>query len=133
LPTARDVRFAIEFNIATLAAGADDRYYLAGAKPERRKLGRLDSLQDLASIARLSLVDEWLGIDVGIASSRPAGIWAFPIQSVSQSEGGFELVHQSACVLFHWLLPAGTGAFAVELELACDTSMAEARKLVPAG
>ena len=42
---------------------------------------------------RIGLVDEWLGLDVSLAASKVGGFWAFPIQTVSQSEGGFELVH----------------------------------------
>jgi 4-alpha-glucanotransferase len=44
----------------------------------------------------LNLVDEWLGIDVRLAFNSAHGpLWTFPVETVSQSEGGFELVHQS--------------------------------------
>jgi hypothetical protein len=47
-----------------------------------------------------------------------AGIWTFPIQSVSQSEGGFELVHQSVVVMPHWLVtPDADGAWKVTMRL----------------
>ena len=52
--------------------------------------------------AGLGLTDEWLGIDVDLAFSRPTAIWTYPIETVSQSEGGFELVHQSVAVQPHW-------------------------------
>ncbi|HAH45032.1 MAG TPA: hypothetical protein DCM07_09300, partial [Planctomycetaceae bacterium] len=34
--------------------------------------------------------------------SAPASIWTFPIETISQSEGGYELVHQSSVVIPHW-------------------------------
>jgi hypothetical protein len=47
-----------------------------------------------------------------------AGIWTFPIQSVSQSEGGFELVHQSVVVMPHWIVtPDAAGTWRVALRL----------------
>ena len=57
----------------------------------------------------LGLCDEWLGIDVALKTSRPTDFWTFPIETVSQSEGGFELVHQSTVVQPHWLVDAGAG------------------------
>jgi alpha-amylase len=45
-------------------------------------------------------------------------VWTFPIQSVSQSEGGFELVHQSVVVMPHWIVtPAADGTWRVTLRL----------------
>jgi alpha-amylase len=53
-----------------------------------------------------------------------------PIQTVSQSEGGFELVHQSCAVVPHWefLVPAD-GRWTVQLTLSLDTSAAQAKQL----
>jgi len=71
-------------------------------------------------------VDEWLGLDVSLTLSRPGGIWTFPVQTVSQSEGGCELVHQSSAVIPHWLIePDGTGRWEVHLSLRLDISRAE--------
>ena len=38
--------------------------------------------------------------------SQPAGLWCFPIETVSQSEAGFEGVYQSSAVIPHWLVTA---------------------------
>jgi alpha-amylase len=47
---------------------------------------------------------------------------------VSQSEGGFELVHQSTVVQPHWLVtPDRDGRWTVLMQLALDTSRAESR------
>lgn len=125
------LHFAVEFNFAGLAAGADDRYYYNG---QGQQLGRLESVLNLEDAQRIGLVDEWLGIDVSLELSRPAGLWTFPIETVSQSEGGFELVHQSSAVVPHWQFVANEeGAWDVELQLALDTSLAQARQLAAAG
>jgi alpha-amylase len=128
LPPDRPVHFAVEFNFAALAAGADDRYYAEGTGT---RLGRLESTLDLPHSDELHLVDEWLGVDVALGLSEPTGIWAFPIQSVSQSEGGFELVHQSACVMPHWLIPAGVGEWRVVISLAIAESRVAAGETEP--
>ena len=44
------------------------------------------------------------GIDVQLTMNRPSDVWTFPIETVSQSEGGFELVHQSVMVQPHWVV-----------------------------
>lgn len=119
--------FGIEFNFAGLAAGADDRYFYNGAG---QQLGRLESVLDLESADRIGVVDEWLGIDAALDLSQAAGVWTFPIQTVSTSEGGFELVHQSSVVVPHWLLTAdAAGMWRVQIQLSVDTSLAQARQL----
>ncbi len=125
LPTDRPLHFGIEWNFAGLPAGADDRYFHSG---DRNSMGQLGERLDLIDVHSLHLVDEWLGIDCGLSIDRPASIWTHPIATVSQSEGGFELVHQSVMVLPHWILQADEqGRWSVKLRLAIDTSIAESR------
>ena len=88
----------------------------------RQRLGHLARSSIWPTCSELGLVDEWLGIDVGWAS-RPARLWTYPVETVSQSEGGFELVHQS--VVVHAALdrasPTPSGRWSVTMELAIDT------------
>jgi hypothetical protein len=128
LPRDRRLHFAVEFHFAGMPAGADDRYFYCDG---RQRAGQLQTLQDLPDADRIGLVDEWLGLDASLALSRRGGIWAFPIQTVSQSEGGFELVHQSTAVLPHWHVEADAqGRWEVTINLKLDTARAEARMLV---
>ena len=128
LPPNVPLHFGVEFNFAGMAANNDDRYYYDA---DGRQLGRLETVQSLAETTRIGLVDEWLGVDVAVESSQPAGFWTFPIQTISQSEGGFELVHQSCMVMPHWEFTApADGKWSVELNLAVDTSAAQARQLL---
>jgi 4-alpha-glucanotransferase len=130
LPRDRALHFGVEFNFAGLPAGADDRYF---HDLEQNRLGQLGTRLDLADVQGLGLTDEWLGIDVGLKTSKPTNIWTCPIATVSQSEGGFELVHQSVCVVPHWLVTADAeGRWGVTMTLALDTSRAESRLAAPA-
>ncbi len=126
LPQDRALHFAVEFNFAGLPSGADDRYFYGH---DHQRHGQLGAKLDLADVRELGLVDQWLGVDVNLAFSKPTGVWTFPVESVSQSEGGFELVHQSVAVLPHWLVKGDEeGRWSVTLHLAIDTSLAESRQ-----
>jgi alpha-amylase len=130
LPHDQRLLFAVECNFAGMAAGADDRYFYHDGKP---RAGQLQTLQDLADVDRIGLVDEWLGLDVSLAWSRRGGVWAFPIQTVSQSEFGCELVHQSTAVLPHWFIePDGQGRWEVRLTMKLDVSRAAEKILATA-
>lgn len=127
LPQDRPLRFAPEFNFAGLPAGADDRYFHDGGQ---NRLGQLGSQLDLRDAETLYLTDQWLGIDVGLSANRPTNFWTYPVETVSQSEGGFELVHQSVAVHPHWYIEADAGgAWSVVLRLSVDTSLAESRMI----
>ena len=125
LPTDRPLHFSTELNLAGLPDGADDRFFHRG---DGESLGQLGERLDLVDVDSLHLTDQWLGLDVGVAIDRPTSIWTYPIATVSQSEGGFELVHQSVVVQPHWILQADAqGAWSVTIRLTADTSVAEER------
>jgi alpha-amylase len=125
LPSDRALHFAVEMNFAGLPSGADDRYFF---DLEHHHLGQLASRLDLTNVNGLGLTDEWLGIDISLKPSCPTSFWAYPIETVSQSEGGFELVHQSVVVQPHWLVRGNAeGRWSVTMQLDIDTSRAERR------
>ena len=100
LPADFECHFGIEMNFAGMPDGQDDRYF----KNASGILGQLGTILDLPSEAGLHLVDRWLGLDVSLTFDEPAALWTFPIHSVSQSESGFELVHQSVVLQPHWIV-----------------------------
>ena len=117
LPADFRQHLAVEFNFAGLPAGAEGRYFYGTT---RDVLGELGTRLDLAATESIGLVDEWLGIDAQLEfpAQVPAGIWTFPIPSVSQSEGGFELVHQSVVVMPHWIVtPDAAGQWRANIRL----------------
>ena len=111
---------AVEFNFAGLPANAAGRCF---RDDDGRDLGQLGSRLDLKEVSRLSLEDDWLDIRASLncqvaSNGGLAGVWTFPIESVSQSEGGFELVHQSVVVMPHWIVtPDASGCWQVVLTL----------------
>jgi len=124
LPQDRTLLFAPEMNFAGMPADLDDRYFTG----DDQNLGHLGGQLNQSDLHRLTLTDEWLGIDVGLDFSRPTNIWTYPIRSVNQSEDGFELVHQSVCVLPHWYVQGDDeGRWMVTMHLKLDTSRAEHR------
>ncbi len=125
LPPDYPLHFGVEFNFAGLPSGADDRYF---HRANGERLGQLQSQLDLHDAKDLALTDEWLGIDVKWAANQPTSIWTFPIETVSQSEGGFELVHQSVAMIPHWWVRGDSeGRWSVTMTLTADTTLAERR------
>ncbi len=103
LPVGVPIRFGVEFNFAAMAGHAPDRYF---SDAWGTRLGMLDSRLDVPHAEGLSVIDEWLDLKVGLLWSCPSSLWAFPIETVSQSEGGFERVFQSTAVIPHWVITA---------------------------
>ena len=99
LPASAVLHFAVEINLASMAGHARDRYY---TDERGLSLGMLDSPLDLSETNGVSLTDEWLDLAVGLNWSRPAGLWCYPIATLSQSEGGYEAVYQSSAIVPHW-------------------------------
>lgn len=44
-----------------------------------------------------------------IQASPKATLWRYPVQTVQNSEAGFELVYQASCLIFLWDLDLGPG------------------------
>jgi len=130
VPQDRPMHFAVELNFSGLPSGADDRYF---HNADDDRLGQLGERLDLSNVQDLGLIDEWLGIDVRWSVDRPTNLWTFPVETVSQSEGGFELVHQSVVVMPHWFIQGdANGRWNATMNLTIDTSLAEARMEAPA-
>ena len=129
LPPDRPLHFGVEFNFAGLPSHADDRFFY---QQDGTRLGPLQTQLDLQEHLELGLVDQWLGIDLRLVANQPTSWWTFPIETVSNSEGGFELVHQSVVVHPHWLVRGDAhGCWSVTFQLQIDTRLAESRMLSP--
>ena len=116
--------FGIEFNFAGMPPGADDRYFFQGDHNH----GHLGAWLAIENANEFGLADDWLGLKVNLASNQPTHFYTFPIETVSQSEGGFELVHQSVVLLPHWYVRGDqNGRWSVSMKLNLDTTLAESR------
>lgn len=91
-------RTGIELVLNFLAADDSDRYFSFGA--ERRPL----RWEGVVAGAQLKLVDAWRKIVATIVAPGAETIWIAPIETVSESEDGFERVYQGSQILPVWPL-----------------------------
>jgi alpha-amylase len=118
LPLDVCLHFAVELNLAAMAGHAEDRYYVDS---QGLKHGMLDARIDLPHTEGVALVDQWLDLSVGLDWSRTGGLWCHPIETVSQSESGFEGVYQSSAVIPHWHVTADeSGKWEVQIGLVLE-------------
>jgi len=85
-----------ELVINLLAPSAPDRYFFANGI--RRPLdfrGEIDA-------SSLTLVDEWQRVRISLDAQPRPRWWVVPIETVSQSELGFERVYQGSAILVVW-------------------------------
>jgi alpha-amylase len=102
------VLFAVELNLTLLAGDNEDRYYeIPGVALERN---RMNSLGAVDSVGLVRLVDRWMKIAIVLRFEPTATFWRFPIETVSQSEGGFERTYQGSSVTAVWPLGLAAGA-----------------------
>jgi alpha-amylase len=99
--------FGTEFNFSLLAGNAPDRYYdIPGHTLDKRHLA---STGETNNVSLVSIVDEWLKLRLTLSFSHPAMLWRAPVETVSQSEAGFERVYQSSMVMPLWRISLGAG------------------------
>ena len=53
-------------------------------------------------VTEAGMTDGWLKLRILFQTSQPAKFWRYPVETISQSEGGFERVYQGSCLLFGW-------------------------------
>ncbi len=101
-PEPAEFTFGVELAVNFQAGDAPDRYFeVPGRVLEDRRLvsaGALDAVQ------RVDLVDEWLKLRACLETRGAARVWRMPIETVSNSESGFERVFQGSAVMFQWPL-----------------------------
>ena len=127
----RDLLFAVETSVNLLAGRAPDRYVrIQGAVAHPPELAG----RGLAhGVGEVELVDEWLGLRVGMAWDRPATLFRFPLETVSLSEAGVERIYQGTCLVAAWdlCLPAG-GTLELDMSLEAEVRPAAGdRRVAP--
>jgi alpha-amylase len=100
-------RFLSEWNLTLLAGDAPDRNYFVEGKTLADS--RLVSVGEESDVKRAGMTDGWLRLRVALESDTPSLFLRYPVETVSQSEGGFERVYQGSCLLWGWDLEIGPG------------------------
>ncbi len=112
-------RFGIEGNWGMLGGGGNPAawYVINGDKPA--EAFALDSTGNATHVHETRLVNRGAGVAVTMATGTPASLWRFPIETVSNSEAGFERSYQCSCTLLHWPIDLAAGdRWSVTLRLA---------------
>jgi len=69
-----------------------------------------DSTGSRAGLASLHSGNEYVGLDVTTTLTPAADAWIAPIETVSNSEAGFERVYQGSALVLTWQLDLAPGA-----------------------
>jgi len=99
----------LELVLNLLAPDEPDRYFEtpAGRHPLRWTAAVAAAPPGPAS---LRLVDEWQNVAAAIEAPAASQMWVAPIETVSESELGFERVYQGSQILILWPVEMATGA-----------------------
>ncbi|MBN1890578.1 MAG: DUF1926 domain-containing protein [Thermoflexales bacterium] len=102
-------RFGVETNWG-LSGGDGPQAYSVWPGGNLVRLNEVHATEDVCEAA---LVNEWYGRVIMHwegGDCRTASWWQFPIETISNSESGFECVYQGTCVLTHWPLELAPGS-----------------------
>ncbi|MHB8417564.1 MAG: alpha-amylase/4-alpha-glucanotransferase domain-containing protein [Myxococcales bacterium] len=106
--------FAPELNLTLLAGDSAERYY---ELPNGQRL-RLNHRGAFEPTSSLRLCEAWAGFRIDLSATGPFAPWVYPVETVSQSEGGFERTYQGSCVLLRTplaLAPRGEARLAYQV------------------
>ena len=100
--------FAVENVFSFLAGDAPDRYFDI---PGREIAGgrNLASRGAEEGVETLRMVDEWLGLTLTMEFRPGMTVWRYPVETVSNSDSGFERVYQGSAVVAVRKLDLGPG------------------------
>ena len=112
-----DLLFAPALNLSLLASDDPKRRLVIPGTPER--IEPLSKVLTAVGLNEFALRDEWLGMTVRVTFDPIAELWHFPVETVSQSEDGFERTYQGSAfiLVFPMSIPAGgTAKYAIQLK-----------------
>ncbi len=109
----------LEWTLTMLGGGRNPSAWweIAGMRTGHDTSGSAEAVTSLAQ------GNDYVGIAVATTVSTPATAWWAPVETVSNSESGFERVYQGSGLLLSWplALPAG-GSFSVRVSHAVTTT-----------
>jgi len=94
--------FGSEWNFNLLGGGHNEQayYQVPGLVLDD---SHLDSRGELLDVDKVVLSNRHLGIKLELTTSSRIKLWRFPVESISNSEGGIERIYQASCLIL--LLP----------------------------
>ena len=109
--------FAPEFDFGFLSPSAQGSSFIHPDIPPEES--SLSSMGETAGVTSIRLRDGLRGVDLVLDFNKESLLWRCPIETVSQSESGFERTYQSSVVLPNWkisLQPGESWSVAMELK-----------------
>jgi len=101
---AASIFVGIEAVINFLAPSAPDRYFETHGQRYPLRWGAATPASEL------SVVDEWQGLSATLNAPNAQDFWITPIESVSESEDGFERIYQGSQIIAVWPVELAPGA-----------------------
>jgi hypothetical protein len=100
--------FGVEMNFALPSGQSPEvSIHFPGAP---RLTSTLTSSGDQSEIKEVQIIDNIRNFNISLHTDRPADIWWFPVETVSQSEKGYDLTYQSTVIHPRWELNIPPGA-----------------------
>ena len=95
-PLGRALLFGLESVINFLAPADADRFFVTPAGPQNLRFS------GVLPAPHLQIEDGWQRVRVNLHAPNADSFWVAPIETVSESEGGFERVYQGSQILAVW-------------------------------
>jgi alpha-amylase len=103
---ALEFRLGLEFALTMLGGGGNRAaWWLVDGQRTTH-----DSRGAAVGLSTISQGNEFVGIDLATAAEPAADAWWSPIDTISNSETGFERVYQGSCLLLSWPARLAPGA-----------------------
>jgi 4-alpha-glucanotransferase len=120
-------RLAIEWSTVLLGGGGNPAAWqeIAGQRAAH------DAVLTGEDAEAMAAGNDHLGIRIDTTVDAPASIWTAPIETVSNSEAGFELVYQGSCMVISrrvTIAPGGSASIALEHRVTVATDLREATR-----
>jgi 4-alpha-glucanotransferase len=98
-----DARWGVQWNLTLTAGEAVGRYFRLPGKPS------LGGRGVRAGERALVMVDEWIGVELTLATPEPGDCAWAPVETVSLSEAGLERIYQGSSIVWCWPLRLAPG------------------------
>jgi alpha-amylase len=119
-PIPAPLALGVELVFNLLAPDAPDRYFLAN--DIRRPL----EFRGEIIASRLVMADEWQQVKISIEANPQPRWWIVPVETISQSESGFERIYQGSAILAVWKIePASWRNISCELGVTVEHTSPE--------
>src|SRR5574337_1923101 len=79
------------------------------------------AVAETPGVRSVRISDAWLGLATRLTLDPPGTLWRCPVQTISQSEAGYERVAQQVALLPHWPLGVPEGVRGLRLTLSVES------------